>query len=77
MTTLNELNMQFRSDLTDYDYQEWDGSLAIIPCRLTWTKNQIEEWTGDLDFDSVETVLQWAKDAGMVSCGGCVKIWKD
>lgn len=73
MKTLNDLNMQY----VDADENEQIEGGAILQCSKLWTKEKLQEWLPDYDFDMIQTVQQWLSDNAYIAEGLYFKVWLD
>ena len=73
MATLNDLNMQYVSAESN---EEIEGG-AVLECSRSWSKEQLENWLPDFDFDMIETVKAWLESDAHIAEGMYLKAWID
>lgn len=50
---------------------------AILNCSRSWTKEQLESWLPDFDFDMIGEVKMWLENDACIAEGLSLKIWID
>jgi hypothetical protein len=75
MADLNDLNMQYVDSNEDGNEEITGG--AILECSYSWSKEQLDKWLPDYDFDMIESVKNWLEDDAQIAEGQYLKVWLD
>ena len=74
MKTLEDLNIIY---VYDREINEEINGGAILKCSYDWTRDQLNVWLPEYDFDMIDTVKKWLADDCQIAEEGWLKVWVD